>query len=73
MGEIDGERSEYNDVGKPYETIRKDPVFNLDLIVIISLFKKFLRLIHHKHMSVMELGHLLTRSGLTYLEFSSEV
>ena len=24
-------------------------------------------------MSVMELGHLLTRSGLTYLEISSEV
>jgi len=24
-------------------------------------------------MSVMELGHLLTRSGLTYLEVSSEV
>jgi len=28
--------------------------------------------IHH-HMSVMELGHLLARSGLTYLEVSSEV
>jgi len=28
---------------------------------------------HHHHMSVMELGHLLTRSGLTYLEVSSEV
>ena len=28
---------------------------------------------HHRHMSVMELGHLLTRSGLTYLEVSSEV
>ena len=28
---------------------------------------------HHHHMSVMELGHLLTRSGLTYLEDSSEV
>jgi len=27
----------------------------------------------HHHMSVMELGHLLTRSGLTYLEVSSEV
>ena len=27
---------------------------------------------HHHHMSVMELGHLLTRSGLTYLEVSSE-
>ena len=28
---------------------------------------------HHHHMSVMVLGHLLTRSGLTYLEVSSEV
>ena len=28
---------------------------------------------HHHHMSVMELGHLLTRSGLAYLEVSSEV
>ena len=28
---------------------------------------------HHHHMSVMQLGHLLTRSGLTYLEVYSEV
>ena len=28
--------------------------------------------IHH-HVSVMELGHLLTRSGLTYPEVSSQV
>ena len=28
---------------------------------------------HHHHMSVMELGHLLTRSVFTYLEVSSEV
>jgi hypothetical protein len=28
---------------------------------------------HHHHISVMELGHLLTRSGLTYIEVSSEV
>ena len=28
---------------------------------------------HHHHTSAMELGHLLTRSGLTYLEVSSEV
>jgi hypothetical protein len=25
---------------------------------------------HHHHISVMELGHLLTRSGLTYPEVS---
>ena len=28
---------------------------------------------HHHHLSVMELRHLLTRSGLTYPEVSSEV
>ena len=28
---------------------------------------------HHHHISVMELGHLLTRSGLTYAEVSSKV
>ena len=28
---------------------------------------------HHHHISVMELRHLLTRSGLTYLEVSSKV
>jgi len=28
---------------------------------------------HHHHISAMELGHLLTRSGLTYPEISSKV
>jgi len=28
---------------------------------------------HHRHISVMELGHLLTRSGLTYPRVSSKV
>ena len=28
---------------------------------------------HHHHVSVMELGHLLTRSGLTYPEVASKV
>jgi hypothetical protein len=28
---------------------------------------------HHHHISVTELGHLLTRSGLTYPEVSSKV
>jgi len=28
---------------------------------------------HHHHISVMELGHLLTHSGLTYPEISSKV
>ena len=28
---------------------------------------------HHHHISVMEFGHLLTRSGLTYPEVSSKV
>ena len=30
------------------------------------------RVVHH-HISIMELGHLLTRSGLTYPEVSSKV
>jgi hypothetical protein len=30
-------------------------------------------LVHHHHLSVTQLGHLLTRSGLTYPEVSSEV
>ena len=28
---------------------------------------------HHHHISVMELGHLLTRSGLTYPEVSTKI
>ena len=28
---------------------------------------------HHHHISVMQLGHLLTRSSLTYPEFSSNI
>ena len=28
---------------------------------------------HHHHISVVQLGHLLTRSGLTYPEVSSKV
>jgi hypothetical protein len=28
---------------------------------------------HHRHITFMELGHLLTRSGLTYPEVSSNV
>jgi hypothetical protein len=30
-------------------------------------------LFYHHHISVMELGHLLTRSGLTYSEVSSKI
>jgi len=41
----------------------------------MSSKKKNVRLLvyHHHHISVMELGHLLTRSCLTYLEVSSKV
>jgi len=35
--------------------------------------KKNQQISHHHHISVMELGHLLTRSGLTYPEVSSKV
>ena len=40
-----------------------------------ELFKdlNILPIHHHRHISVMELGHLLTRSGLTYPEVSSKV
>jgi hypothetical protein len=43
----------------------------------ITLFCQFSRwhvqIYHHHHISVMELGHLLTRSGLTYPDISSKV
>ena len=44
-------------------------------ILITVLRITLILLIHHHHhrMSVMELGHLLTRFGLTYLEVSPEV
>jgi hypothetical protein len=38
------------------------------LITLLSKFDKKVSNLHHT--SVMELGHLLTRSGLTYLEVS---
>ena len=41
--------------------------FKLDITVSVHYSP------HHHHMSVMELGHLLIRSVLTYLEVSSEV
>jgi hypothetical protein len=34
---------------------------------------QLMHLYHHHHISVLELGHLLTRSGLTYPEVSSKV
>ena len=45
-------------------------LLSLLLLLLLSLFLKFH---HHHHISVMELGHLLTRSGLTYPEVSSKV
>jgi len=41
--------------------------------LIVQKFTGFGQLNHHHHISVMELGHLLTRSGLTYPEVSSKV
>jgi hypothetical protein len=35
--------------------------------------KSYIHHHHHHHTSVMELGHLLTRSGLTYPEVSSKI
>ena len=39
----------------------------------LSVFFVFHNHHHHHHLSVMELGHLLARSGLTYPEVSSKV
>jgi len=39
----------------------------------VYLIYMFWVLGHHRHISVMELVHLLTRSGLTYPEVSSKV
>ena len=38
-----------------------------------NMWIQCLALHHHHHISVTELGHLLTRSGLTYPEVSSKV
>jgi hypothetical protein len=40
---------------------------------VISEIKQFPGGHHHHHISVMELGNLLTRSGLTYPEVSAKV
>ena len=54
----------------------------LDTKIILNKFKGFFSsqlpsefnpFYHHHHISVMELGHLLTRSGLTHPEVSSKV
>jgi hypothetical protein len=50
-----------------FETILKKFHYHLTRI------KDTLNEDHHHHISVMELGHLLTRSGLTYPEVSSKV
>ena len=42
------------------------------IVVVRAAFNKK-KALHHHHISVMELGHLLTRSGLTYPEVSSKV
>ena len=39
----------------------------------VCIYDRILMNYHHHHISVMELGHLLTRSGHTYLAVSSEV
>jgi len=42
------------------------------LIFFKDPIKSTLFFIHHHHIAVMELGHLLTRSGLTYPEVDSK-
>ena len=45
----------------------------LHYIKIIKYKTKNCKFLNHHHISVMELGQLLTRSGLTYPEVSSKV
>jgi hypothetical protein len=56
--------------GVVYSRIR---VTRLERPVLLLPLHKMLRTHHHHHISVMELGHLLTLSGLTYPEDSSKV
>jgi len=49
-----------------YNTIQYNAIQNNTTLYYTTLY-------YHHHISVMELGHLLTRSGLTYPETSSKV
>jgi hypothetical protein len=51
-----------------YKTLTLIPLYSGIKIKLVEVNNH-----HHHHMSVMELGHLLTRSGLTYPEVSSKV
>jgi len=42
------------------------------ILLVINLLMYIYHHYHHHHISVMELGHLLTRSGLRYPEVSSK-
>jgi hypothetical protein len=63
-GNIEG----HFNVKQVFNSPTKCPSLFLVHVSITSLL-----LVHHHHISVMELGHLLTRSGLTYPEVSSKV
>jgi len=52
--------------------ITQSSVFLIIRIIFSLITKNFNNHHHHHHISVMELGHLLTRSGLTYPEVSSK-
>jgi len=45
---------------------------NIRLLTVTAEHSVYNHHHHHHHISVMELGHLLTRSGLTYPEVSSK-
>ena len=49
------------------------PECNLSLFSSVTKFRFINHHHHHHHKSVMQLAHLLTRSGLTYPEVSSKV
>ena len=47
-------------------------VFSADYSVVSFLVALQPMILHHHHLSFIELGHLLTRSGLTYPEVFSK-
>ena len=63
-------------VGSPVDPFRSH--VSRSLFKVLALFRSFLALSfyhhhHHHHISAMQLGHLLTRSGLTCLQRSTTI
>jgi len=60
-------------MGNVYKILAEKPQQNRRLVRPKRWRKYNIKRDHHHHISVMELGHLLTRSGLTYPEVSSKI